>query len=102
MNPAVWQEPFGLVNIEAMSTGLPVISTQVGGIPEIVVNGKTGFLVPPNDTHALVEAIETLLDDDQLRITMGREGRRRVERSFTWKNHIEKLIKLYKLILRAR
>ena len=95
VNPVIWEEPFGLVNIEAMATGLPVISSKVGGITEIVVEGETGLLIPPNNIQALVEAIERLLDDEKLRVKMGKEGRRRVERFFTWETHVNKLISLY-------
>ena len=102
VNPVIWEEPFGLVNIEAMATGLPVISSKIGGIPEIVVEGKTGFVVPPNNVQALVEAIESLLDDEKLRIKMGKEGRRRVENLFTWETHVSKLISLYHLMLGSR
>jgi spore coat protein SA len=102
VNPVIWQEPFGLVNIEAMATGLPVIGSKVGGIPEIIVDGKTGLLVPPNDIQALVEAIESLLEDEKLRVEMGREGRQRVENLFTWETHVNKLISLYQLMLDLR
>ena len=53
--------------LEAMFAGLPVVSTDVGGIPEMVVDGETGFLVPPDDDVAIADAIEKLLADDALR-----------------------------------
>ena len=102
VNPVIWEEPFGLVNIEAMATGLPVISSRVGGIPEVVIDGKTGLLVPPNNVQALAETIENLLDHEELRVTMGKEGRRRVERFFTWEIHVSKLISLYNLMLSSQ
>jgi starch synthase len=80
-------EPFGLINLEAMACGVPVVATTVGGIPEIVVDGETGFLVPlsPETPHFLAEAALTLLGDADLRRRMGAAGRERVLERFTWK-----------------
>ncbi|MGZ6898493.1 MAG: glycosyltransferase family 4 protein [Acidimicrobiia bacterium] len=61
--------------LEAMFAGLPVVSTPVGGIPEMVLDGKTGILVPPEDDTAIADAIERLLGDDALRAELGRAGR---------------------------
>ncbi|MFC2161155.1 glycosyltransferase family 4 protein [Acidobacteriota bacterium] len=69
-------ETFGLVNLEAMQAGIPVISTDIGAIPEIVLNGQTGFIIPPRNSNILAEKINVLLDDPQLRKTMGSEGKR--------------------------
>jgi glycosyltransferase involved in cell wall biosynthesis len=68
--------------LEAMAAGLPVVATAVGGVPEVVVDGETGMLVPPGDAPALASAIERLLEDAELRARMGAAGRRRVETSF--------------------
>lgn len=68
--------------IEAMAAGLPVVATNVGGIPEIVVEGETGLLVEPREAGQLAEAIERLVDDRDLRLLMGRNGRSRGEREF--------------------
>lgn len=64
---------------EGMATGKPVIAAKSGGIPEAVINGETGILIPPQDFHALVEAILNLVDDDDKIIKMGRAGRKRAE-----------------------
>ncbi|UCD71959.1 MAG: glycosyltransferase, partial [Syntrophobacterales bacterium] len=72
-------EGFGRVNLEAMAMGKPVISTKVGGIPEVVLDGITGILVPPGNSRDLGHAIMRLLNDIQLRESFGKEGRRRVE-----------------------
>jgi glycosyltransferase involved in cell wall biosynthesis len=63
--------------LEAMFAGLPIVSTDVGGIPEMVVDGETGFLVPPDDDEAIADAIEKLLADDTLRTEMGLASRAR-------------------------
>lgn len=63
-------EPFGIVNAEALASGIPVIATAVGGIPDIVKDGKNGFLVKPEDAHALAEKISSLLVNDELRYQM--------------------------------
>lgn len=78
--PSVWPEPFGMVVIEAMSAGRPVIASQIGGIPEIVAAEKTGLLVPPGDPMSLRHAIERLLVNPKLMDEMGMAARRRAER----------------------
>ncbi|MDQ1427734.1 MAG: alpha-maltose-phosphate synthase [Acidimicrobiaceae bacterium] len=79
-------EPFGLVNIEAMACGAPVVATATGGIPEIVVDGVTGYLVPPGPDFAsdLAERINDLLRDPALGRRFGHAGRQRVLDHFTW------------------
>jgi glycosyltransferase involved in cell wall biosynthesis len=79
-----WYEPFGLTPLEAMACGTPVIGSDVGGISFTIADGETGFLVPPRDPEALFAALERLLGDPGLRERMGRAGRARVVRSFTW------------------
>jgi glycosyltransferase involved in cell wall biosynthesis len=75
--PSVWPEPFGLVVIEAMAAGRPVLASRIGGIPDIVVDGETGLLLPPGDPDALRQAIERLLADPDLREEMGRAAQTR-------------------------
>ena len=76
--PSVWPEPFGIVVIEAMASGRPVVASNVGGISDIVVDGETGLLVPPGDAGALQHALQRLLADPELRARMGQAGSRRV------------------------
>jgi glycosyltransferase involved in cell wall biosynthesis len=97
--PSVYPEPFGIVNLEYMACGLPVVATRVGGIPEIVTDRETGLLVEPNDPQALASAIEILLDNSDLRIKMGKAARKHVEKNFTWEKHIEQLLEICQKIL---
>jgi glycosyltransferase involved in cell wall biosynthesis len=76
-------ETFGIVNLEAMASGLPIVATSVGAIPDTLVDGQTGFLVPPGDTEALAERLSRLVADNELRADMGRMGRKRVEALFS-------------------
>jgi glycosyltransferase involved in cell wall biosynthesis len=88
-------EGFGMVLLEAMATEKPCIATIVGGIPEAVIHGKTGILVPKGDTAALSEAICTLLSDKSLAKRLGKAGRQRVEKNFTWDVIAQKTNTLY-------
>ena len=72
------KETFGLVLIEAMAFGLPVVATDAGGVPEIVVDGDTGLLVPPEDAEVLALAIEELMANRERVEEMGRKGRERI------------------------
>jgi len=76
-------EAFGLVNLEAMASGLPVIGTNVGGIKDIVLDGKTGFLVQPKNSTALFEKMLILLEDKKLSESMGKVSRKRAEDYFS-------------------
>lgn len=70
------------VIVEAMATGRPVITTRTGGIPDMVQDGKTGFLIEPGDATALAERLQVLLEDTRLRQSFGKAGRERVEQEF--------------------
>ena len=84
---------------EAMASALPVVSTTVGGIPELVKDGETGILVPPEDPAKLAEAINSLLDDPQRMREMGAQGRERVRQHFTWEVVAERVLGFYREIL---
>jgi glycosyltransferase involved in cell wall biosynthesis len=76
-------ETFPIVAIEAMMFGIPVVTTNWRGLPDIVVDEETGFLVPPKDAKSIAERLERLISDPDLRRTMGAAGRRRYEENFT-------------------
>ena len=92
-------EPFGRCLVEGMSCGLPIVATRVGGIPEVVDDVVTGFLVPPKSPANLAIAVEKLLNDATLRKAMGHAGRKKVEREFTLTTHVERMVSLYDSIL---
>ena len=81
--PSVY-EPFGLINLEAMACETPVVASGVGGILEVVVEGETGYLVPPARPDDLAAALRRMLDDPAHARAMGRAGRKRVEEQFSW------------------
>jgi len=88
-------EGFGNVITEAMASGLPVIATKVGAISEIVIDGKTGFLVPSKDSTALADAITKLIFDTKLRRKMGKAGRKRAETFYSWNKIVEEYLVVY-------
>jgi glycosyltransferase involved in cell wall biosynthesis len=86
---------FPTVIIEAMAAARPIVSTRLAGIPESVVNGETGLLVPPEDTMALAEALTRLIEDAKLRLHYGRAGRARIEQHFRIERTVVPLINLF-------
>lgn len=93
--PSVWQEPFGLPIAEGMASGLPVVATYAGGIPELVEDGVTGRLVERGDAHALSRALQELLDDPARASRMGRAARARAEMRFGWDGVVQRLDAIY-------
>lgn len=89
------REGVPVVIMEAMATGLPVISSQLSGIPELVDDGRTGILVQPGDTNALTDALQKLYENPTLRFNMGRAGREKVLREFNMKINVEQLANLF-------
>jgi starch synthase len=92
--PSVY-EPFGLINLEAMACEAPVVASAVGGILEVVEDGKTGLLVPPAQPAALAQAITRVLNSADLARDMGKAGRRRVEEKFSWASVAERTEQVY-------
>ncbi|WIB01654.1 glycosyltransferase [Curtobacterium sp. MCBA15_012] len=81
---APWYEPFGIVPLEAMACGRPVVASSVGGLIDTVVEDATGLHVPPRDEHAVAAAVGLVLDEPERRKAYGRAGRRRAETKYTW------------------
>lgn len=90
-------EGFGLPAGEAMACGVPVISSDGGALPEVV--GDAGIVVPAGDSGALVRAIEQLLQSAELRDSLGKAGRRRIEEQFSWQVAAQRLVAYYREIL---
>jgi glycosyltransferase involved in cell wall biosynthesis len=88
----------GLPNavLEAMASGLAVVATRVSGHEDVVSHGTTGLLVPPNDAAALACAIQTLLDDAELRLRMGRAARAAIEQDYCVEIITARLLRLYR------
>ncbi len=81
--PSRWQEPLGLINLEAGACRKPVVATRVGGIPEVIEDGVNGYLVESGDVESLATRVHALIANPSLRETMGEAGRAMVEQSFT-------------------
>lgn len=99
--PSLW-EGLSVVVLEAMASGLPVVATSVGGTPELVIDGETGLLVPPNDSSALSTAILALVQDEFLRNEMGRRGVEQVRQKFSAQTAVQATTALYKRLLNER
>ncbi|MGV8989853.1 MAG: glycosyltransferase family 4 protein [Thiobacillus sp.] len=95
--PSRWQEPLGLINLEAGACHKPVVATRVGGIPEVIEEGVNGYLVEPCDIDMLATRVATLIADPSLRARMGQAGRTLVEQQFTTQpvREFEKLLLSY-------
>jgi glycosyltransferase involved in cell wall biosynthesis len=96
-----WYEPFGITPIEAMACARPVVGADVGGIRYSVVDGKTGFLVPPRDPDSLAERLARLARDPALGERMGEAGFERVHTSFTWSRVAHMLEDVYRGVART-
>ncbi len=92
-------EAFGLVLIEAMACGAPVIASNLVGVRSVVEDGKTGFLVQPRDVGSLVKALESLLKDEKLRQDMSQQAAAAVVERYQWHKIGERLLELYSLYL---
>ncbi len=114
VTPSVY-EPLGIVNLEAMAVGLPVVGTETGGIPDCIVHGETGYLVPidqvddgtgtPRDPEQfesdLADALAKMCSDTDRAAEMGKAGRKRAEEQFSWERIAVKTMEFYEDILRG-
>lgn len=88
-------ESFGVAAIEAGACGVPVIVSNVGGLPEVVKDGITGIVVPPHDVEAIANALELLISDREMRRRMGDAGRSHVKRNYAWSDCLQQMIDIY-------
>jgi D-inositol-3-phosphate glycosyltransferase len=96
-----WYEPFGITPLEAMACGVPVVGAAVGGIKDTVVDGRTGYLVQPNDPMAVAERLALLHRRPADASRMGREGLRRVHQRYTWRSVATRIASVYENVLAA-
>lgn len=97
--PSDHGEGFGNVALEALASGKPVVSTKSGGLPEIIEDGKVGYIVPVKDKGKLANALIQILENESLQKKMGQAARKRAEDFFSWKNIATKYVKLYKEVV---
>lgn len=96
------KEATSITGLESMASGVPIVGTNVGGIPEIVEHGVNGLLSPPDDAGALTKHLARLIPDANLRSTMGSMGRRIVEDRFSWQKIAERFVQVYRSALNQR
>lgn len=92
-------EAFGLVTAEAMACGKPVVGSDVGGIPDTIVDGANGFLVKPKDPKDLADKILFLMEHPEVARKMGKEGRKMAEEKFDVKKRVERIVQLYSQLM---
>jgi len=99
--PSIW-EGFGIVLLEAMAAARPIVATRVATIPEVVVHGETGLLVPPGDDFeaGLARAMDTVLGDPGAARRMGEAGRERAVGEFGWDAVARRTVRLYEKIVK--
>jgi glycosyltransferase involved in cell wall biosynthesis len=100
--PSIWPEGGGLVALEAMSLGLPVVAARHGGPAEIISDGEDGRLVTPRDPTALADAITELLGDSALRETLGTRARKKIELQYALPLQVSRLANVYGEIVSPR
>lgn len=99
--PIDWEEPFGLVMIEAMACGTPVIAFRRGAVPEVIVDGKTGFICPPNDFQCMVKAVKKIAAmPEKEYLTMRKNCREHVEKHFSLERMVDDYEKVFLKIIK--
>jgi glycosyltransferase involved in cell wall biosynthesis len=94
--PSVWGEAVGLVNLEGMACGVPIVASRVGGIPEFVEDAQTGYLFTPGDHHELADRLARLLRDEHGRRRLGQNGRAVGVERYSAKSQLDKCLSLYR------
>jgi glycosyltransferase involved in cell wall biosynthesis len=100
--PSVEGDTIPQVLMQALAMGLPVVSTTVGSIPDVVIEGETGFVVPPRDAPALADRTQALLADASLRASMGVKGRALVEQSYSIDKMLDRMETVYRGLAQTR
>jgi len=94
--PSIWEEAVGLVNLEAMACGLPVIASRIGGIPEFIDHGRTGLLFEPGDHEGLARQLKYLMDSPDVPKTLGKAAREEAVKRFSIERRVPHYVELYK------
>ena len=89
------RESFGVSVLEAAACEIPSITSNVGGLPEVNLHGKTGFVLNPNEPHRLAKSILELYHNEKLRNTLGSNARLRVKDNFNWDRNVDQMIGIY-------
>ena len=97
--PSIWVEQFGIVNLEAMNYAKPIIASNIGGLPDLVKEGKNGFLVERFDVQGMAEKIVKLSKDKILAKRMGQNGRKMFRKNWTKEKHIKEIISIYRSVV---
>ncbi|MGB0578227.1 MAG: glycosyltransferase family 4 protein [Limisphaerales bacterium] len=97
--PSICPETLGIVGLEAMANGVPVVAADVGGVREWLLPDKTGVLVPPKDPQALADGIKRILDSPEIRKEYGLNGMQLIREKFSVSTHLNKLVGIYQSIL---
>jgi glycosyltransferase involved in cell wall biosynthesis len=97
--PSIHQEGMPNVVMEGSAAGLPVIASEVGGVPDLVVDGVTGYLVPPNQVGSLADRLERLLTDPELRQRMGKAGKEKMGSEFSVETMVARMTRVYEKII---
>jgi phosphatidylinositol alpha-mannosyltransferase len=93
--PSIGFESFGIVLLEAMAAGLPIVASNIAGYRTVLTDGQEGWLIPPEEPEALARALRQLLDQPQQRQTMGQQGRLTASR-YSWEQIVDEILEVYR------